>query len=112
MVEDIANVNGVKTLVSEVKFQKITSGSLFWRNCLNRLVQPKLSNLNLLNKRNPIRSLLQFLLRNSCFAISPLFHNILLPVIIFSCLGRDRSSLRDKRLFEISEFEITRVKYI
>ena len=43
MVQDIANVNGVKTLVSEVKFQKITSGSLFWRNCLNRLVQPKLS---------------------------------------------------------------------
>ena len=39
MVQDIANVNGVKTLVSEVKFQKITSGSLFWRNCLNRLVQ-------------------------------------------------------------------------
>ena len=29
MVQDIANVNGVKTFVSEVKFQKITSGSLF-----------------------------------------------------------------------------------
>ena len=26
MVQDIANVNGVKTFVSEVKFQKITSG--------------------------------------------------------------------------------------
>ena len=37
MVQDIANVNGVKTLVSEVKFQKITSASLFWRNCLNNL---------------------------------------------------------------------------
>ena len=33
------------TLVSEVKFQKITSGSLFWRNCLNRLVHPKLGNI-------------------------------------------------------------------
>ena len=42
-------------------------------------------------------------------AISPLFHNILLPVVRFSCLGRTRFSLRDKRLFEISEVEIKRV---
>ena len=27
MVQNIANINGVKTFVSEVKFQKITSGS-------------------------------------------------------------------------------------
>ena len=41
-------------------------------------------------------------------AISPLFHNILLP------FGRSgtRFSLRDKRLFEINEFEITRVNCI
>ena len=43
-------------------------------------------------------------------AISPLFHNIFLPVVRFSCLGKGtRFSLRDKRLFEISEIEITRV---
>ena len=30
-------------------------------------------------------------------------------VVRFSCIGRDRFSLRDKRLFEISEVEITRV---
>ena len=45
MVQDIANVNGVKTFVSEVKFLNITSGSLFWRNCLHRLVQLKFINL-------------------------------------------------------------------
>ena len=42
-------------------------------------------------------------------AISPLFHNIFLPVVRFSCLGRDQILLRDKRLFEISKVEITRV---
>ena len=41
-------------------------------------------------------------------AISPLFHNILLPVLRFVKTG-SRISLRHKRLFEISEFEITRV---
>ena len=52
--------------------------------------------------------------RRNCFlgAISPLFHNIFLPVVKFSCLGRTRFSLRDKRLFEISEVEITRVSCI
>ena len=45
-------------------------------------------------------------------AISPLFHNILLPFVRFSCLSGTRLSLRDKRLFEISEFEITRVNCI
>ena len=45
-------------------------------------------------------------------AISPIFHNIFLPVVRFSCLGRDQIPLRDKRLFEISEAEITRVNCI
>ena len=38
-------------------------------------------------------------------AISPLFHNILLPVVKTGT----RFSLRDKQLFEISRVEITRV---
>ena len=42
-------------------------------------------------------------------AISPLFHNIFLHVVRFSCLGRVQILLRDKRIFEISEFEIARV---
>ena len=42
-------------------------------------------------------------------AISPLFYNILLPVVRFSCSIGIRFSLRNKRLFEISEVEITRV---
>ena len=45
MVQDIANVNGANTFVSEDKFHKITNGILFSRNRLNRLVQPKLSNI-------------------------------------------------------------------
>ena len=45
-------------------------------------------------------------------AISPLFYNIFLPVVSFLCLGRDQISLRDKRLFEISEVEITRVNCV
>ena len=41
-----------------------------------------------------------------------LFHHILLPVVRFSCLNRDQISLRDKRLLEISEVEITSVDCI
>ena len=41
-----------------------------------------------------------------------LFSTIFLPVVRFSCLGRTRFSLRDKQLFEISEFEIARVNCI
>ena len=41
-------------------------------------------------------------------AISPLFHNIL-SVVRFSCLKGTGFSLRDKRLFEISEVKITGV---
>ena len=44
--------------------------------------------------------------------ISPLFHNIFLPVLRFSCLSRDKFSLRDKRLFKISQVEIMRVNCI
>ena len=42
--------------------------------------------------------------RNCSLAISPLFHNIFTSCSI-SCLA----GTSDKRLFEISEFEITRV---
>ena len=45
-------------------------------------------------------------------AISPLFHNILLPVGRSLCSNGTRFLLRDKWLFEISEFEITRVDCI
>ena len=44
-------------------------------------------------------------------AISSLFHNIL-SVVRFSYLKGTRFSLRDKRLFEVSEVEITRVDCI
>ena len=44
-------------------------------------------------------------------AISPLFQNILLPVIRFSCLNKDQILLEDKLLFEISEVEITSQLY-
>ena len=75
MVKDIANVNGAKTFVSEVKFQKITSGILFWRNCLNRLVQPKLSNI-----QNDSNQLIFRRIWNVCFCI----HSFLLPRAKFS----------------------------
>ena len=45
-------------------------------------------------------------------AISPLFHNILSPDFRFLCLTRTRFFLRDKRLFEITEVEKTRVDCI
>ena len=45
-------------------------------------------------------------------AISPLFHNILLPVLRFHVKTGTRISLRNKRLFEISEVEVTRVDCI
>ena len=45
-------------------------------------------------------------------AISPLFYNILLPDVRFPCFIGTRFSFRDKRLFEISEVEITRVDCI
>ena len=45
-------------------------------------------------------------------AISPLFHNILLPVLDYHVKTETRISLRHKRLFEISEVEITRVDCI
>ena len=43
--------------------------------------------------------------RRNCFlgAISPLLHNILLPVVTFPCYTGTRFLLRDKLLFEISE---------
>ena len=44
-------------------------------------------------------------------AISPLFHNIFY-LLDFHVYAGTRISLRDKRLFEISEFEITRVNCI
>ena len=45
-------------------------------------------------------------------AISPLIHNILLPDVRFYVQRRTRFSLRNKRLFEITEVEITRVDCI
>ena len=42
-------------------------------------------------------------------AISPLFHNIFYLLLDFHVKAGTRFSLRNKRLFEISEFEITRV---
>ena len=75
MVQDIANVNGDKTFVSEVKFQKIRKSSLFWKNCLNRLVQPKLSNI-----QNDSNQLIFRRIWNICFCI----HNFLLQIAKFS----------------------------
>ena len=82
MVQDIANVNGVKTLVSEVKFQKITSENLFWRNCLIRLVQPKLSNIQN-DSNHPMIATSKMIFRrilNICFCI----HHFLLQRAKFS----------------------------
>ena len=45
-------------------------------------------------------------------AISPLFHNILLPFVRFMLKKRTIFSLWEKRLYEISEIEITRVSCI
>ena len=45
-------------------------------------------------------------------AISPLFHNIFYFLSDFHVLEGTRFSLRDKQLFKISEFEITRVNCI
>ena len=45
-------------------------------------------------------------------AISPLFHNIYNLILDFCVLTRTRFFLRDKRLFEITEVEITKVDCI
>ena len=45
----------------------------------------------------------------SNFSYFPLYF---LPVVRFSCLGRDQIFTSSKRLFEISEFEIARVNCI
>ena len=45
-------------------------------------------------------------------AIAPLFHNILSHVVRFPFKTGTRFSLRDKRLFETSEVDITRVDCI
>ena len=45
MVQNIANVNGVKISVSEVKFQKIMSGSLFRKKLFEQAFIPQLSNI-------------------------------------------------------------------
>ena len=45
-------------------------------------------------------------------AISPLFHNIFYMLLDFHVKAGTRFSLRDKRLFEINEVEITRVNCI
>ena len=48
--------------------------------------------------------------RNCSFgAISPLFRNIFYLLLDFHVYAGTRFSLRDKRLFEISDFEIARV---
>ena len=44
-------------------------------------------------------------------ALSLLFHNIFYMLLDFHVQAGTRFSLRDKRLFEISEFEIARVNY-
>ena len=44
--------------------------------------------------------------------VSPLIHSILLPMLDFYVKTGIRFSLRDKRLFEITEVEITRVDCI
>ena len=49
------------------------------------------------------------LLLRSNFSFFPQYF---LHVVRFSCLGRDQIFIRDKRLFEISEFEIARVNCI
>ena len=45
-------------------------------------------------------------------AISPVFHNILYLLLDLLFYAGTRFLLRDKRLFEISEVEITRVNCI
>ena len=45
-------------------------------------------------------------------AISPLLHNVFYLLLDFLVKAGTRFSLRDKRLFEISEVEITRVNCI
>ena len=45
-------------------------------------------------------------------AISPLFHNIYNLILDFCVITRTRFFLRDKRLFEITEVEITRADCI
>ena len=57
-----------------------------------------------------VRDILKILWKRG--EIAPLFHNIFLHVLRFSCLEGTRFSLRDKRLFEISEFEIAWVNCI
>ena len=63
-----------------------------------------------------IRDILKNILekRRNCSlgAISPLFHNIFYMLLDFHVQTGTRFSPRDKRLFEVSEFEIARVNCI
>ena len=61
-----------------------------------------------------IRDILKILWKRGAFlgAISPLFHNIFCRLLDVRVSAGTRFSLQDKRLFEISEFEITRVDCI
>ena len=57
-----------------------------------------------------IRDILKILWKRG--EISPFFQNILLLLLSFHIKTRTRFLLRDKRLFEKSEIEITAVHYI
>ena len=62
-----------------------------------------------LEVRDTLKNIVEKRRNCSLGAISPLFHNIFYILLDFHVKAGTRFSLRDKRLFEISEVEITRV---
>ena len=68
-------------------------------------------NKHMCNWTLEVRDILKILWKRGG-AISPLFHNIFYLLLDFHVLAGTRFSLRDKRLSEISEVEITRVDCI
>ena len=56
-----------------------------------------------------VRDILKILWKRGESNFSSFPQYFFLHVVRFSCLGRTDFSLRDKRLFEVSEFEIARV---
>ena len=101
----ISNFKGISEILPDI----LTST---YQNCRIKEKINKKTTINkcIYNWTLEIRDILKILWKRG--AISPFFHNILLPVVRFSSLGGIRFSLRDKRLFEISDVEITRVNCI
>ena len=104
----ISNPKGLSEILRDIRTST-------YQNCR---IEEKLNRTTTFNKcicnwTLEIRDILKILWKKGEIApFSPLFHNILLSIVRFYLSAGTRFSLRDKRLFEVSEVEITRVNCI